>query len=95
MGPIFSLIDTLLYLYGFCLLASVIASWLIQFNILNGSNPNVRQILYALRRITEPLLAPIRRLLPDLGGLDISPIIVFLAIQFLRSEIVVLSRYVL
>ncbi len=55
------------------ILITVIMSWLIGFNVINGANPYVRQISYALHRLTEPLLGPIRRFLPDLGGIDISP----------------------
>ncbi len=51
------------------------------FNIVNGSNPYVRQFAVLLRRLTEPLLRPIRRFLPDLGGIDISPIILLFALQ--------------
>ena len=53
-----------------------------------GHNNIVRQISYALYRLTEPVLAPIRRFLPDLGGLDISPIIVIIALQFIRNLVV-------
>jgi YggT family protein len=62
--------------------------WLILTILDNGSNPYVRQISYALHRVTEPLLGPIRRMLPDLGGIDISPIILLLALQFLRYLII-------
>ena len=61
-NPIIWLILTILNLYFWMILAMVIMSWLIGFNIINGSNPYVRQISYALRRLTEPFLGPIRRL---------------------------------
>ena len=88
LNPFIWLILNLLNLYFYVILASVIISWLIGFNIINGSNPYVRQIGYALRRLTEPLLGPIRRFLPDLGGLDISPIILLLGLQFVQYLIV-------
>jgi len=58
-------------------------SWLVAFGIVNRSNPYVRQVGSALERLTEPLLRPIRRFLPDLGGIDISPIVLLIGLQFL------------
>ena len=86
--PLLWLVLNLLNLYFYVILASVIISWLIGFNVINGANPYVRQIGYALHRLTEPLLGPIRRRLPDLGGLDISPIILLLGLQFVQYLIV-------
>ena len=85
MYAILTLIDTVVDLYIYTLLAYVICSWLIAFKIINPWQPLVRQILSALSQLHEPLLGRIRGLLPDLGGLDISPIIVLLAVQFLRN----------
>ncbi|MBC8038556.1 MAG: YggT family protein, partial [Rhizobiales bacterium] len=65
----------------------------IAFNVINGSNPYVRQVGYALRRLTEPLLGPIRRILPDLGGIDISPIVLLLALYFLRRLLIWIFGY--
>ena len=87
-NPIIWLVLSILNIYFYVILASVIMSWLIGFNIINGSNQYVRQIGYALHRLTEPLLAPIRRRLPDLGGIDISPIVLLLALQFVQYIIV-------
>jgi YggT family protein len=84
INPFLWLILTILDIYFWIILATVIMSWLVAFNVVNGSNPYVRQVAYALRRLTEPLLGPIRRLLPDLGGIDISPIILLLGLQFVR-----------
>jgi YggT family protein len=84
LNPVLWLLLTVLNLYFYVILASVIVSWLIAFNIINGSNPYVRQIVYAIRQLTEPLLGPIRRMLPDLGGIDISPIILLLGLQFVQ-----------
>jgi YggT family protein len=85
MISILQLIDLILNIYTWIIIAVVIISWLISFNIINGHNDIVRQIRYALFRITEPVLGPIRRILPDLGGIDISPIIALIAIWFIRS----------
>ena len=85
MNAVLSLLDTLINFYIYTLLAYVIFSWLIAFKIINPWQPLVRQILSALSQLHEPLLSRIRSVLPDLGGLDISPIIVLLAVQFLRN----------
>jgi YggT family protein len=87
-NPVIWLILTLLNLYFWVILITVIMSWLIGFNVINGANPYVRQISYALHRLTEPLLGPIRRFLPDLGGIDISPIILIFALLFLEKALI-------
>ena len=66
-------------------IAYVVASWLIAFNIINPWQPTVRMILNVLDRIHDPLMSRIRSVLPNLGGIDISPIILLLAVQFLRN----------
>lgn len=76
------LFDQLVFIVFWLVIAMVIMSWLLAFNVLNISNPVVRQIQYALHRLTEPLLGPIRRRLPDLGGIDISPIVLLLGLMF-------------
>ena len=83
MNPLLWLIHTVINIYFWIILASVILSWLVAFNIVNRSNQFVRQLGSALERLTEPLLRPIRRFLPDLGGIDISPIILLIGMQFL------------
>mgnify|MGYP006277105987 CR=1 FL=1 len=83
MNPILWLVHTVINIYFWIILAMVIMSWLVAFGIVNRSNPYVRQIGYALDRLTDPLLRPIRRVLPDLGGIDISPIILLIGLQFL------------
>ena len=74
MQSLFMLIDTILGLYVWVLIASAILSWLVAFNVVNTRNRAVYVIGDFLYRVTEPLLAPIRRILPNLGGLDLSPI---------------------
>ena len=83
VNPILWLVHTVIDIYFWIILAMVVMSWLIAFGIINRSNPYVRQIGYALDRLTEPLLRPIRRVLPDLGGIDISPIVLLIGLQFL------------
>jgi YggT family protein len=88
MNPFIWLILTVLDIYFWIIIAIVIVSWLVAFNVINGANPYVRQVVFALRRLTEPLLGPIRRFLPDLGGIDISPIVLLIALSFVRYLIV-------
>ncbi|MBB3391253.1 YggT family protein [Rhizobium sp. BK275] len=85
MIALFQTIDLALQLYTWILIASAIFSWLYAFNVINSSNQFVNQVGTFLYNVTEPLLRPIRRLLPNLGGIDISPIILLLIIFFLRS----------
>jgi YggT family protein len=85
MQSLFMLIDTILGLYVWILIASAILSWLVAFNVVNTRNRAVYVIGDFLYRVTEPVLAPIRRILPNLGGLDLSPIIVILIIFFIRN----------
>ena len=79
------LIDQIINLYIWTLLAYLATSWLITFKIINPWQPVVRIIIDVLSRIHEPLLKPVRRLLPDFGALDVSPIVLFLLAQFLRN----------
>lgn len=95
MNPFIWLVVTVLDIYFWIILATVILSWLTAFNVINGSNPYVRQVGYALRRLTEPLLGPIRRFLPDLGGIDISPVVLLIVLSFVRYFIVYYSLRIL
>ncbi|MCE2510850.1 MAG: YggT family protein [Alphaproteobacteria bacterium] len=79
------LIDTVIDIYIWLLIISVILSWLVAFNIVNTSNRIVYLIGDFLFRITEPALRPIRRILPSLGGIDISPVVLILGLIFLRN----------
>jgi YggT family protein len=80
-----NLINTVITIYIWLLLASVILSWLVMFNLLNTGNRIVYQIGDFLYRITEPALRPIRNILPSLGGIDISPIVLILILYFVRD----------
>ncbi|MGF1563365.1 MAG: YggT family protein [Geminicoccaceae bacterium] len=85
MISILNLIQTVANLYMWVVIAAVIMTWLVQFNVLNRSQPLVRQIGEFLYRITEPALRPIRNILPDFGGIDISPVILILLLGFIPS----------
>ena len=80
-------IDLALSIYWWLLIAAAIFSWLYAFNVVNPRNQAVGMIGSFLFKVTEPALRPIRRLLPDLGGIDISPIILLLIIFFIRQFI--------
>jgi YggT family protein len=80
MRALLDVILIALEIYMYIVIAAVILSWLVAFNIVNTRHPFVAAIADFLYRITEPVLRPIRRRLPDLGGIDISPIVLFLVI---------------
>jgi len=81
---VFGVIDLLLRVASYIIIAQAIISWLVAFNVINTHSDFVRTLLGALDRITEPLYRPIRRILPDFGGIDFSPIVVLLLIYVLR-----------
>ena len=84
MIAIFYLVLQILKLYSYVVIANVVVSWLIAFNILNTQNRLVYSILELSYRLTDPILNRIRRFLPNLGSLDISPIILLLLIWFIE-----------
>ena len=79
----------LLWVLSWIIIGQAILSWLVAFNVINTHNNFVRQILYALDRLTAPLYRPIRKIMPDFGGIDFSPIVILLLIivldQLLRG----------
>jgi YggT family protein len=91
MRAILDVVLIVLNLYTYVVIAGAILSWLLAFNVVNYSNDFVRMIWQTINALTEPLLGPIRARLPNLGGIDISPIVLLLGVFFLQSVIV---RYV-
>jgi len=85
MISLFKLIDIIIDIYTWILIGSAIMSWLVAFGVVNTRNQFVRTVVDLLYRLTEPALRPIRRVIPNLGGVDISPIILLLALFFVRS----------
>lgn len=85
MIELLNFISYLLTLYVYVLIAAAVMSWLIAFNVVNPRSPVVHAVGEFLYRVTEPALRPIRNLLPNLGGIDISPVIVILIILFIQS----------
>src|SRR3569833_1677718 len=87
MRAVLDIVLIVLDLYVWLLIASAVLSWLIAFNVVNTRNPFVTSVTEVHNKITEPVLRPIRNMLPNFGGLDISPIIVILIIMFLQRVI--------
>jgi YggT family protein len=87
MEPFIILIDRIIDIYFYILIANIIIGWLIAFNVVNAYNRFVATVLYATQRLTNPLLNPIRRFLPNLGGIDISPIILILLLLFVQDSL--------
>ena len=81
---LFQIADYLLRILGWVIILQVILSWLVAFKVLNTSSQGLRTFMGALDRIMEPLYRPIRRILPDFGGIDFSPLVLLLVIQVLR-----------
>ncbi len=88
MNAFIILIDQIVDIYIWTLLAYIIVGWLIAFRIVNPWQPAVRMAVSILGRVHEPILGRIRQIMPDVGGIDFSPIVVFLVIHFLRNLLV-------
>lgn len=87
LNPIAALLIEVLEIYKWVVIAAVIVSWLTAFNVINVYNNFVRSLLRVLWALTEPVFRQIRRFLPSISGLDLSPIVVFLLIWFLQYSI--------
>jgi YggT family protein len=87
MKALFIVVDYALWLYIYILFAAVVMSWLIAFSVVNTRNQFVHMVADFLYRITEPALGPIRRRMPYLGGIDLSPMILFFILLFFHYVI--------
>ena len=87
MKSILALVDSVVYIYIWVLIINAVLSWLIAFNVLNTSNRLVYSLLDISYKMTDPLLKPIRNFLPNLGNIDISPVVLILLLMFLRNLI--------
>ena len=85
MNSFLILIDQVIDIYIFILFINIIVSWLIAFEVVNPYNKLVTTIYFASKKLTDPLLNPIRNILPNLGGINISPIIIILLLPFFRN----------
>jgi YggT family protein len=94
LRAIVDIADLLLNILTWIIIIQVILSWLLAFNVLNAGSGGVRAFIIALDRITAPLYRPIRRILPDFGGIDFSPLVVLILIQVIRKLLVgVVNQY--
>ena len=87
LNPFINLISQVLGLYLYCVIAWAVLDTLISFKVINAYQPIVRKISMILDRLCEPVMRPIRKYMPDLGGLDLSPIVVILLINFIQSAL--------
>ncbi len=88
MLQLLDFIDYILYLYVVVLIAAAVLSWLVAFNVLNARHPVVAMVGEFLYRITEPVLQPIRNMMPNFGSIDISPVVAILVIYFIQFVII-------
>ncbi len=79
------ILDMLLQIVVWVIIGQVILSWLFAFNVLNSNSGGLRAFVETLDRLTQPLFRPIRKLLPDFGGIDFSPLVVLILVQILRK----------
>jgi YggT family protein len=95
VAALVSIADLLLDILWWVIIVQVVLSWLIAFNVLNVHSGGVRNFIVALDRLTAPLYRPIRRMLPDFGGIDFSPLVILILIQVLKKLLagVVTSYY--
>src|SRR6059058_3670915 len=85
MDIVLGIVDDLLWVLQWIIIGQVILSWLFAFNVLNTSSQGVRTVAVAIDRITAPLYRPIRRILPDFGGIDFSPLVILILIQVIKK----------
>ncbi|SDE92293.1 YggT family protein [Rhodospira trueperi] len=83
-GPVFGILLIVIRLYMWVVIAQVVLSWLVAFNVVNGYNRFIATVGEMLYRLTEPALGPIRRRLPSFGGVDLSPMVLILGLIFLE-----------
>ena len=96
LAALVSIVDLLLDILWWVIIIQVVLSWLLVFNVLNAHSGGVRNFIVALDRITAPLYRPIRRLLPDFGGLDFSPFVILILIQVIKKLLAgVVAQYYL
>ncbi len=88
MDLLLHFVSYLIDLYWYVVIASVIMSWLLAFGVVNAYNPTVRGVWQGIQALTEPLLRPIRRMLPNMGAIDISPIVLLLLCSFVQIVII-------
>lgn len=88
MGAIISLLSLAITVYIWIIIIQVLVHWLIIFELINADNPQARKLLDLLKKVTDPVYQPLRKFIPPIGGIDITPIIVILGLSFLQNIIV-------
>jgi len=89
MYALLQLVDTIISIYIWIIILHVILSWLVAFNVVNTRNRVVYLVADALYRLTEPVMRPVRRIIPAVGGFDLSPVVVILLLVFIRNLLLV------
>jgi len=95
LEPLILLILAILDIYQFIVIAAVVMTWLFHFNIINYSQQFVRMVWEVVSKLTEPILSRIRNFLPDMGGIDISPIVLLLLVFFARNVVIQIGNKLL
>jgi YggT family protein len=90
--PVFRIVDLAINLYWWVIIVMAVMSWLLAFDVINMRNDLVRSVWNGVNALTEPALRPIRRFLPPIGGMDISPIVLLLLLSFIQMELDQLAR---
>lgn len=85
MAFIGNILIFLLEIYTFIIIIQVVMSWLIAFGVINTQSPQARRLIMALDKLTDPVMQPVRRYVPSIGGIDVSPIIVIFAIMLVKN----------
>ena len=88
MQIVLEVLDIILQVVTWFIIIQIVLSWLIAFNVVSMQNDLVRQLVESLHRITEPLYRPVRKIMPDLGMIDLAPMVVILIVMILRNSII-------
>lgn len=88
MQIVLEILDIILQVVTWFIIIQIVLSWLIAFNVVSMQNDLVRQLVESLHRITEPLYRPVRKIMPDLGMIDLAPMVVILVVMILRNSII-------
>jgi YggT family protein len=87
MGPIFSLISLAIQIYIWIIIIQVVVSWLIVFEVINVKNEKAQNLINLMKKATDPVFTPIRKVIPPIGGIDITPIIVILGLSLIQRAL--------
>lgn len=87
MGPIYSLISLAITVYIWIVIIQVMVGWLIAFGVINTNNPQAQKLITVLQKATDPVFTPLRKVIPAIGGIDITPIIVIFGLSLLQKAL--------